>query len=292
MGSRVRSLGARAGPRVLGVLTLACALGLAGCTGSEEPRSRGVTGDRGSDAARTAAPSPGSRPSDGGGEAGAAIEDTATFVADTIVVDGHSYPLVIQLPPRYDGRGSWPAILALHGAGSRGKEGLRHRDQSIAVAARSHPERYPTIVILPQIPLGTYWVGGLLDVPIAALDRALTRFPIDRRRIYVVGQSMGAGAVLRLIAADPDRFAAAVAAAAPGDGPPAPDELTGTPLWMFHGALDPLAVGPVRERVAGIRAAGGEVRYTEYPALGHDIFDQVYDTAEVPRWLLDHQLGP
>jgi poly(3-hydroxybutyrate) depolymerase len=288
MGSRVRSLGARAGPRALGVLTLACAL-VAGCTGSEEPRS---TGDRAADARRASAPSPGSRASAGGGDALDATRDTATFVADTIVVDGHSYPCVIQLPPGYDDRLTWPAILALHGAGSRGRKGLRHRDQSIAAAARRYPDRYPAIVILPQIPLGRYWVGGLLGVPRAALARALERYPIDRRRIYVVGQSMGAGAVLRLIAADPDRFAAAVAAAAPGEPPPEATQLTGTPLWLFHGALDPLAVDPVRARVAAIREAGGEVRYTEYPDLGHDIFDQVYGTAEVPRWLLDHQLGP
>ncbi|NIP79911.1 MAG: hypothetical protein GWM90_12090 [Gemmatimonadetes bacterium] len=48
---------------------------------------------------------------------------------------------------------------------------------------------------------------------------------------------------------------------------------------------------PVRERVAAIRDAGGEIRYTECPELGHDTFDQVYGTPEVPRWLLSHALG-
>ena len=60
-----------------------------------------------------------------------------------------------------------------------------------------------------------------------------------------------------------------------------------TPVWVFHGDAD-LAV-PVtesRKMVEALKAAHGDVRYNEYPGVGHNSWDKAYAESELFPWLL------
>ena len=48
-------------------------------------------------------------------------------------------------------------------------------------------------------------------------------------------------------------------------------------------------VALARRMAAAIRAAGGEMRSTEYQGKGHNIADRVYNDAEVIDWLLNQK---
>ncbi len=37
---------------------------------------------------------------------------------------------------------------------------------------------------------------------------------------------------------------------------------------------------------AAMKALGGEVRYTEYPGVGHNSWEKAYEEAELFSWLL------
>ena len=39
-----------------------------------------------------------------------------------------------------------------------------------------------------------------------------------------------------------------------------------------------------------MKALGGEVRYTEYPGVGHNCWDRAYATEELFTWLLMNKL--
>jgi predicted peptidase len=41
-----------------------------------------------------------------------------------------------------------------------------------------------------------------------------------------------------------------------------------------------------REMVEAVRAAGGNVKYTEFPGVGHNSWDAAYGDAEVIAWML------
>ena len=41
-----------------------------------------------------------------------------------------------------------------------------------------------------------------------------------------------------------------------------------------------------RKMDEAMRAAGGNVRYTEYPGVGHNSWDKAYAEPELPQWLL------
>jgi hypothetical protein len=42
--------------------------------------------------------------------------------------------------------------------------------------------------------------------------------------------------------------------------------------------------------VEAIRAAGGDVIYTEYPAVGHNSWDKAYAEPDFMAWLLSHKI--
>jgi predicted peptidase len=66
-----------------------------------------------------------------------------------------------------------------------------------------------------------------------------------------------------------------------------------TPTWVFHGEADPVVpVSESRKMVEAIKAAGGNVRYSEYPGVGHNSWDKAYSDREFIEWLLSQRLEP
>ena len=45
-----------------------------------------------------------------------------------------------------------------------------------------------------------------------------------------------------------------------------------------------------RKMVEALRAAGGDVKYTEYPGVGHNSRDKAYAEPELFPWLLQQKL--
>jgi predicted peptidase len=57
-------------------------------------------------------------------------------------------------------------------------------------------------------------------------------------------------------------------------------------VWAFHGAEDDaVPVARSGELVDALRAAGGMVRYTEYPDVDHLVWNRAYIEPELPEWL-------
>jgi predicted peptidase len=63
--------------------------------------------------------------------------------------------------------------------------------------------------------------------------------------------------------------------------------LAGKPIWIFHGADDWMVpVRNSREMATVLRAAGNEVRFTEYAGVGHNAWDRAYADPALWAWLL------
>ncbi|MFL5357977.1 alpha/beta fold hydrolase [Archangium sp.] len=216
-----------------------------------------------------------------------------TFVAKTLSLRGETYLYSVYLPPGYQRTRAWPVILALHGSASRGTDGQRPRTQSMAEAARLHPERYPAVLVLPQCPPEREWSGDVADFALEALERTLVEYGGDSNRVYLAGQSMGARGVVQLAARYPERFAAVVAVSGRYPDHSVTEKLKGLPLWMWHGDADTVVpVAESRALLELLKAAGSRsVRYTELPGLGHDLSDTVYLDEAVSTWLFAQRRG-
>ena len=197
---------------------------------------------------------------------------------------------VVHLPAGYDPGEQWPLVLYLHSSGERGDD-LRQTHAGLGLAIRRHPERFPCIVVMPQLPEEIWWTDDLrhLERPFHA---ALDQYSVDPRRIYLTGISMGGYATWIYGAAHADTFAALLPVCG-GGNPEDYRALCTLPIWAFHGSEDD-AVPPEESRRMWdmVREAGGDIRYTEYAGVGHECWDITYGDAAVIRWLLTRRKTP
>ncbi len=239
------------------------------------------------------------------------------FLDRTITVAGESYRYQVYLPQAFDKHKAWPVILFLHGYGERGDDGLFQTDVGIGHAIRKSADRWPFIIVMPQCRAEdhTVWPDPAMESQaMAALDASLKEFHGDRTRVYLTGISMGGFGTWDLAAKYPTRFAAFVpicggirahpalpvlhvtlAADAKITDPYAETakRIGKTPVWIFHGADDPsVPVEESRKMAAALKAAGGNVKYTEYPGTGHPSWVKAYAEPGLTDWLLAQHLHP
>ena len=199
-----------------------------------------------------------------------------------------------------------PLVMYLSGSGGLGDDNLKQLQFGNTFGTRvwllsENQKRFPCYVLAPQTDRG--WaryeatqessgkakvIPGLGDgsrVALEVIDALRREFPIDGRRIYVTGQSMGGAGVWNIIAGRPNFFAAA----APCCGSESTEngtESLDTPLWCFHGDSDQtVPVSISRERIAARRKAGGHPLYTEYAGVDHNVWEWAFTEPALPKWL-------
>jgi predicted peptidase len=193
-----------------------------------------------------------------------------------------------------------PIIVFLHGIGQRGAGGFLPRSGASNALVRRYLSRVPALILLPQCLPGVYWSNPSMDEMVAtALAQTEDEFNVDSTRRYVTGVSMGGYGVWSVAARRPGCFAAIVSICGGSPLPPRASErftriankIGKTPVWIFHGADDPIVpVTESRQMVAALEAVGGNVKYSEYPGVGHSVWTQVLAERSLMPWLLSQRL--
>jgi predicted peptidase len=231
------------------------------------------------------------------------------FLDRSLTLGNTKYKYQVFVPDNWTPNKKWPVILFLHGVGERGDDGLAQTDIGMGSAIRVDRNRFPAIVVLPQCRKNTWWIDSPMDdVAMAALAQAQKEFQGDPRHVYLTGLSMGGYGTWHLAAKYPGRFAALVPICggilrpeearvhSPQEKKPYADAARkiggNTPVWIFHGAFDDtVPVTESRRMAEAMKALGGEVRYTEYPGVGHNSWDKAYAEPELFTWLLSKTLN-
>jgi predicted peptidase len=207
-------------------------------------------------------------------------------------------------------QGEIPLVIYLHGSGGLGDDNQKQLTLGNRFGTRiwllpENQKRFPCYVVAPQTDRG--WIrydfskqpasqipgfGDGARLALEIVDALCREFPIDERRIYVAGNSMGGAGVWNALANRPNFFAAAVITS----GSVSPDDGTGsvaTPMWVFHGESDEVVpVSSARDRVAARRRAGGHPLYTEYPGADHDSGARLgFTEPALPEWMFSQHKG-
>jgi len=173
---------------------------------------------------------------------------------------------------------SVPLVLYLHGSGGLGGDNQKQLGLGNIFGTRvwllpENQERFPCYVVAPQTDRG--W---------AHYDSSQAEGPAK------VLAGLGAG-VWNVMAHRPLFFAAAVICCgsdSPEDGTASID----TPLWNFHGGSDDtVPVSLSRGRIAARRKAGGRPLYTEYPGVGHEVYEWAFTEPGLVNWVFSHRRG-
>lgn len=229
----------------------------------------------------------------------------APFTPRMFNPNGHPMPYRLFIPDAKARSKPLPLVVWLHGAsgvGTDNRSQISAGGNEIGSRLWVKPEiqaKYPAFVLAPQSPSTELWgatasakVTRYAQLVIDLIDTLAQEFPIDRDRVYLLGQSRGGIGVWDLIMKRPDVFAAAVPLCATGD----PSRIgTARPVnvWAFHGAKDPgMPVAGARALVAALQAAGGVVKYTEYADGAHDVWTRAFQEPDLPDWLFAQKRRP
>jgi predicted peptidase len=216
----------------------------------------------------------------------------------------------ILYPANYDKLKKYPVVLLLHGAGERGNNNeaqLKHGGSLFTDAANRR--KFPAIVVFPQCPFTDFWarislnfkgddsLGRLVFPPNVPIGKSLSLVSqlmdslaagpdVNTRRIYVGGLSMGGMGTFEILWRKPGFFAAAFPICGGGNPERVTDYATGFPIWVFHGDQDPtVKVGNSRLMVNALRKAGAKVKYTEYPGVLHNSWNNAFAEPQLLPWL-------
>lgn len=195
---------------------------------------------------------------------------------------------LIYTPDEYTtDRESSPLLLFLHGAGERGND-------LNMVKAWGPPKiienggKLPFVVIAPQCPQDQFWDIYLLK---DLLDEIISKYNIDKSRIYLTGLSMGGFGSWALSSMFPDYFAAIAPICGGGDQFLVARALNNMPLWVFHGKKD-MAVPEEASAILvnALKEQGSNVKYTVLPEGDHVAsWVYAYNEANLWDWFLKHK---
>lgn len=180
----------------------------------------------------------------------------------------------------------WPLIVFLHGRDLRGDNLERLKVRGIPHLIEDNSD-FPFIVLSPQCPSYYIW-PFVFDGIMALIEELQTRYPVDVKRIYLTGLSMGGFAAWDLAMEYPDYFAA-IAPVCAGGSQERVDVLLHTPVWAFHGAKDEVVpVDQAANIVNRLKQLGGDAQLTIFPEGGHDISMETYRDSNLYSWFLEH----
>jgi enterochelin esterase-like enzyme len=179
----------------------------------------------------------------------AALAHAGEIVHDEFqsVALGRKVAMNVYLPDGYKEGQHYPVSYLLHGAGGNETEWANGGLAQIMDAMVARGQVRPTVVVMPTLGGGTWWVDGAVDKADTAFMQELLPYverkykvATDRAARSIGGESMGGYGALRFALKYPERFcAAAILSPAIYDPvPPATSASRLTPQFMKAGQFD------------------------------------------------------
>jgi predicted peptidase len=172
----------------------------------------------------------------------------------------------ISIPRGYEPGKPRPLILALHPGGERMPYyGSAFMRQIVAPALSG----LDAIIVAPDCPTRAWSDPGADRSVMALLQNTLDNYAIDRRRILVVGFSMGGRGTWFFAAHHSDLFTAAIPMAA-SIGDESQDRLGTMPTYIIHSRDDQVVpFDPAERNARELEKLGRPVRFEALEGIGH-----------------------
>ncbi|MHB9055334.1 MAG: carboxylesterase family protein [Paludibacteraceae bacterium] len=227
------------------------------------------------------------------------------FQRKILIYKGDTLKYRVLFPENYDKNRDYPLVLFLHGSGERGNDNEKQLTHGASMFTDEEIRRdYPSIVIFPQCPQEDFWISrdkidfqniefpekskiskSLLLVK-KLLDTYQKTEAVDKRKVYVMGLSMGGMGTFDLICRYPRYFAAAISICG-GVNPNRLKKVRNMPIRIFHGGADPVVSREFsRNAYYELKAQGSvKVEYIEFPGVGHDSWTKAFAYPDFLSWM-------
>lgn len=150
---------------------------------------------------------------------------------------------------------------------------------------------FPGFALFPQSQNG--WTGNEAQDVIRIIRLLVKKYNIDPDRIYLSGLSYGGHGAFEALKRAPWMFAAGILMSPIDDGFITNTKMESStahvPLWIFQGGLDNNPYpAETKNYIKKFRDAGAEVRYSEFPEVGHTVWNNAFKEPDYFSWLLQH----
>jgi len=229
-----------------------------------------------------------------------------------VFAEGKVLPYRILYPENYDKNKKYPLLLFLHGAGERGNDNEKQLTHGARLFITEESRKnFPAIIVLPQCPQESFWASTKIDRtvqpfkiefdysaepnwPLVAANELVKQIisegSVDKSRVYIAGLSMGGMGTFESVYRYPELYAAALPICGGGSVTQYDKRVTKTAFWVFHGADDAVVnVKLSRDMVNRLKALKAKVRYSEYPGVNHNSWDNAFAEKEFLSWMLAHK---
>lgn len=234
-------------------------------------------------------------------------QDLSAYQKRVFVKNGDSIPYRLLLPKNYNPSEKYPLLLFLHGSGERGNDNEAQLVHGSSLFLKEDVRNnQKAIVVFPQCAANSSWakidVQG--DIPNRGFvfyeDAEVTKdmlllegllkylkknYKLDKNRMYVGGLSMGGMGTFELVKRNPKMFAAAFPICG-GANPKISKKLNKLDWWVFHGDADQVVPEKYSaQMVEAMKDLNINIKYTVYPGVGHNSWDNAFAEPELLSWL-------
>jgi predicted peptidase len=186
-----------------------------------------------------------------------------------------------------------PLVLTLHGKSKNEENGKQVGGWMKSFAKPENYAERPCFIVAPMSAQpesgeGMGWTGKQLDQLLKLMKALVKGLPVDPKRVYTAGHSMGGFGVCHVMAKDSRLFAAGIPVAGASTSDAA--ALARKPMWMFHATDDATVPVSTARDFAKLMKMSKPFKLTELPEGGHGVVGKVFDDPETHKWLFEQRL--
>lgn len=203
------------------------------------------------------------------------------------LADGKVMTYAISVPKGEEGTKETPhpLVLALHPGGRQPSYGSWFA-RTIVQPALAHLD---AIVVAPDCPTQRWAETGADQAVMSLLEKVMKEHNVDRRRVLVVGFSMGGRGTWYFASRHPELFTAAIPmAASMGDEPV--EKLATMPTYVIHSRADSVVpFAPAEKNAKALEQLGKPIKFEPLDDLPHfSMGGYVPSLQRAVHWVTEH----
>ena len=238
--------------------------------------------------------------------------DASSFKQYFINYKGQGMAFRLKFPKSYlnpdSANKKYPVMLFLHGGGEVGcskNGGIYNNERPIWLGGKFFRDKvdkgqFDGFLLYPQYVITNGCFSGWLNAPsadfdaiVAIIDSLTTYVRADIDRVVANGLSGGGYGCFRMASGWPKTLAKIMPTSTYGPTT-YKNNFVHIPIWFATGALDP-EPSPAQAEFClnDMRSIGADIRYTQFPNLGHNCWNQHWKLPDyIPEMLAAHKANP